>query len=287
MGEAVFGWFKKRNDDDQGPLLVGSDDYREFRKLCADPAVLAAFADVANGARQVPLRVTDQVRRLVSLADVLIPLAEVSLLVLVRCAQSGDWRVLEEGLARASKKHAAGVADKRPGLELLRDWAIKNNLPELKPMETPAYKMTGFPRDLGQIATLRQLHLTDADLTELPEELGFLEGLSAICVDNNKLSALPQSIFKLPLLQRLDAEGNAIASIPDAVKLAKNLVQIDLDGNNVTSVSPHIASCRALKRLSLRDQQHGIDLLAANTPLSDDAVDALVRLDANGVKVST
>lgn len=283
----MFSWFKKKDDDARRHPLVGGDDYREFKRICSDPKVLAAFVTVAHGARQVPLSVTDQVRRLVSLADVLITLAEVSLPTLVRCAQSGDWRTLEEGLARASKKHAASAASKRPGLERLRQWAIESNLPELKPMETPAYKMTGFPRDLAQIASLRQLHLTDAGLNELPEELGLLDGLSAICVDNNKLQTIPQSIYKLPLLQRIDAEGNAITEIPDVVGQAKNLVQIDLDGNNVKSVSPHIAMCRTLKRLNLRNQQHGIDLLAASTPLSNEAVNALVQLDSNGVKVST
>lgn len=283
----MFNWFKKRGDDARRPPPVGGDDYREFKKLCSDPRVLAAFVNVAHGARQAPLLVTDQVRRLVSLADVLIPLAEVSLSTLIRCAQSDNWSALEEGLARAAKKHAASVADNGPKLERLRQWAIENNLPELKPMETPAYKMTGFPRDLAQIAVLRQLHLTDAGLKELPEELGLLDGLSAICVDNNKLQALPESIYKLPLLQRIDAEGNAITEIPGAVGQAKNLVQVDLDGNNVRSVSPRIALCRALKRLNLRDQQHGIDLLAASTPLSDEAVKALVQLDSNGVKVST
>lgn len=283
----MFGWFKKRGDDAHRPPLVGGDDYREFRKLCSEPGVLAAFITVAHGARQVPLSVTDQVRRLVSLADVLIPLAEVSLPALVRCAQSGDWAAVEEGLARASKKHAASLAEKGPGIERLRQWAIENNLPDLKPMETPAYKMTGFPRDPAQIAALRQLHLTDAGLTELPDEIGLLDSLSAICVDNNKLLTIPPSIYKLPLLQRIDAEGNAITEIPDTVGQARNLVQIDLDGNNVKSVSPRIALCRALKRLNLRDQQHGIDLLAASTPLSDEAVNALVQLDSNGVRVST
>jgi hypothetical protein len=206
---------------------------------------------------------------------------------LVRCAQSGDWAALEDGLDRASKKHADSVVGKGPGLARLRQWAIDKNLPELKPMDSTAYKMTGFPRVLAQIAALRQLHLTDAGLTELPEELGLLEGLSAICVDNNKLVSIPDGIYKLPLLQRIDAEGNSITEIPDAVWQAKNLVQIDLDGNKVNSISPHIVKCRALKRLNLRDQQHGIGLLKANTPLSDEAVKALVQLDSKGVSVST
>lgn len=65
----MFNWFKKRGDDARGHPLVGGDDYREFQRLCSDPGVLAAFVTVAHGARQVPLSVTDQVRRLVSLAS--------------------------------------------------------------------------------------------------------------------------------------------------------------------------------------------------------------------------
>ena len=188
-------------------------------------------------------------------------------------------------LRRASASVGPLVEKVRPALERLRAWADANNLPPLTLFGSSAYQMTGFPRELTAIFTLRQLHLPNAGLTTLPVELSALPALESICVDGNKLTSLPSGIFSLKSLRRIDAEGNEIGAIPDSIGEAQHLQSFDLDGNNVKSVSPEIARCKSLKRMYLRKQRHGARLDHRDTSLSDDAMEALASLDARGVDV--
>lgn len=143
----------------------------------------------------------------------------------------------------------------------------------------------GFPRDLAEILTLRQLHLPDAGLTSLPVELHFLRALESICVDGNKIKVLLPEIFGLYSLRRIDAEGNEIESIPDTIGQARHLQSLDLDGNNLKSISPEISRCQSLKRVYFRKQQHGVSLDHRDTPLSDNAMQALIEIESRGVDV--
>lgn len=274
---------KKQNDVDS--FLIGGTEYQQFKDLSKKPNLIDHFASVCAGMSQVPFNVKDDVQKMVGLAQSLISVTGLDVNDLVNCAKSNKWASIEDQLSRASASLGPLVEKARPALERLRAWADANNLPPLTQFDSSAYQMTGFPRDLTAIFTLRQLHLPNAGLTTLPAELSALPALESICVDGNKLKSVPSGIFSLYSLRRIDAEGNEIEVIPDSIAEAQHLQSFDVDGNNLLSVSPGIARCSSLKRVYLRKQRHGTRLDHRDTPLSDDAMEALASLDARGVDV--
>jgi len=222
---------------------------------------------------------------MVNLAQSLVSYTGLDIWKIIECAESNEWGLIESKLGRTSSSLSTLLEGSRPALERLRTWADEKNLPPLSKFDSQAYQMTGFPRDLAEILTLRQLHLPDAGLKSLPVELHFLRALESICIDGNKIKVLPSEIFGLYSLRRIDAEGNEIESIPDAISQARHLQSIDLDGNNLKSISPEISRCQSLKRVYFRKQQHGVSLDHRDTPLSDNTMQALVELEARGVDV--
>lgn len=281
----MFSIFKKREQKGGDSFLIGGAEYQQFKELSQKPNLIDYFVSVCAGMNQVPFGVKDDVQKMVGLAQSLISVTGLEVNDLVKCAKLKKWDSVEERLSRASNSLGPILEKARPALERLRAWADANNLPPLAPFDSSAYQMTGFPRELTAILTLRQLHVPDAGLTNLPVDLAILPALESICVDGNKLKAIPSGIFGLHSLRRIDAEGNEIEDIPDAIGEARYLQSIDLDGNNLKSVSPKIARCNSLKRVYLREQRHGTSLEHRDTPLSDDSMEALASLDASGVDV--
>jgi hypothetical protein len=276
---------EKKKKDDVASFLIGGTEYQQFKELSKKPSLIDHFASVCAGMSQVPFNVKDDVQTMVGLAQSLISVTGLGVNDLVNCARSNKWASIEDRLSRASASLGPLVEKARPTLERLRAWADANNLPPLTQFDSSAYQMTGFPRELTAIFTLRQLHLPNAGLTTLPVELSALPALESICVDGNELKSFPSGIFSLSSLRRIDAEGNEIEVIPDSIGEARYLQSFDLDGNNLKSVSPEIARCNSLKRVYLRDQRHGTRLDHRDTPLSNDAMEALASLDAHGVDV--
>lgn len=281
----MFGWFKKRSPDNTPGPQIGTVEYQQFKELSQKSGLLEHFSSVCAGMPQVPFHVKDDIQKMVNLAQSLISYTGLDIWEIIECAEANEWGPIENKLRQTSASLNTSLEGSSPALERLRAWADENNLPPLSKFDSQAYQMTGFPRDLAKILTLRQLHLPDAGLTSLPVELHFLRALESICVDGNKIKALPSEIFGLYSLRRIDAEGNEIESIPDTISQARHLQLIDLDGNNLKSISPEISRCQSLKRVNLRKQQHGASLDHRDTPLSDNTMRALAELEARGVDV--
>lgn len=284
-GIFMFGWFKKKSQNDKNGTAIGWAEYRQFKDLSQKSGLLEHFSSVCAGMPQVPFHVKDDIQKMVNLAQSLISYTGLDIWEIIECAESNKWSVIENKLDRISSSLNTLLQGSRPALERLRTWADENNLPPLSKFDSTAYQMTGFPRDLAEILTLRQLHLPDAGLTSLPVDLHFLRALESICVDGNKIKVLPPEIFGLYSLRRIDAEGNEIETIPDTIGQARHLQSLDLDGNNLKSISPEISRCQSLKRVYFRKQQHGVSLDHRDTPLSDNAMQALVEIESRGVDV--
>lgn len=281
----MFGWFNKRSPDNTPGPQIGRVEYQQFKELSQKSGLLEHFSSVCAGMPQVPFHVKDDIQKMVNLAQSLISYTGLDIWEIIECAESNDWGPIENKLGQTSASLNTLLQGSRPALERLRTWANENNLPPLSKFDSQAYQMTGFPRDLAEILTLRQLHLPDAGLTSLPVELHFLRALESICVDGNKIKVLPSEIFGLYSLRRIDAEGNEIESIPDAIGQARHLQSLDLDGNNLKSISPEISRCQSLKHVHFRKQQHGVSLGHRDTPLSDNTMRALAELESRGVDV--
>ena len=74
-----------------------------------------------------------------------------------------------------------------------------------------------IPAELGKLANLRELHLSDNELYgAIPDELGDLISLRRLSLQQNDLSGtLPQSLARLENLFELSFEGNSGLCAPD------------------------------------------------------------------------
>ena len=219
----MFGWFKKRSQDNTPGPQIGWAEYIQLKELSQKPSLLEHFSSVSAGIPQVPFHVKNDIQKMVNLAQSLISYTGIDIREIIECADSNEWSSIENKLGQANVPLNTLLQGSRPALERLRTWADENNLPPLSKFDSQAYQMTGFPRDIGEILTLRQLHIPNAGLTSLPVELHFLRALESICVDGNKIKVLPSELFGLFSLQRIDAEGNEIESIPDAIGQTRHL----------------------------------------------------------------
>ena len=91
--------------------------------------------------------------------------------------------------------------------------------------------LTGLPRIIGEILSLRTLELYGNNLSSLPESLGDLENLQWLGLSNNNLSSLPESLGKLQNLRELYLASNELKSLDEHIFETLNLQVLDLSDN--------------------------------------------------------
>ena len=75
--------------------------------------------------------------------------------------------------------------------------------------------LTGaVPAEIGQLASLRQLHLSHNRLTSLPAEIGQLTSLMGLYLNGNQLTSLPAEMGQLTSLETLHLYINQLMSVP-------------------------------------------------------------------------
>ena len=79
--------------------------------------------------------------------------------------------------------------------------------------------LTSLPAEIGQLTTLRFLHLNYNQLTTLPTQIGQLTSLETLHLSgNNKTMSLPGSISKLYSLRMLSLGGYQFKHFPEVIK---------------------------------------------------------------------
>lgn len=115
--------------------------------------------------------------------------------------------------------------------------------------------LTVLPASIGQLGSLKELHLDCNQLTVLPDAIGNLGDLEYLDLDNNLLTSIPASIGQLGSLEKLYLERNQLTSIPDSVGGLANLAHLSLERNQLTSIPDSIGGLAKLLRLDLDDNQ--------------------------------
>lgn len=154
--------------------------------------------------------------------------------------------------------------------------------------------VTYLPREIGNLAQLRELHLQNNGLTELPAEIGDLRNLQDLKLGGNKLKSLPASIGKLKKLEILTAWNNELETLPPEIGQLKNLKGLSILLNPIAELPEEITSLTRLERLELsgtpnlrfsENQKRWIAELRRNGCEVDFSEDdpSLVRQDQSGM----
>ena len=90
-----------------------------------------------------------------------------------------------------------------------------------------------LPASLGELARLRELHVSNNALRALPDSIGRLGELRILDLRNNHIEALPASVGDLRTLLYLDLRANALTTLPDTIGDLPRLQKLDLRWTHV------------------------------------------------------
>lgn len=116
--------------------------------------------------------------------------------------------------------------------------------------------ITALPECIGDLESLKTLHLAGCPLTALPESIGRLKNLEVLDLSGCPLDRLPDSLGQLKRLKSLIfAKWNwgesTLCMLPDSCGDLAGLETLDLSGTQVTSLPATVGRLRCLKTLSL------------------------------------
>lgn len=104
--------------------------------------------------------------------------------------------------------------------------------------ETYITNLTTLPPEIGDLAYLRTLFLSNNNLTELPPEIGGLQSLSYLELSGNKLASLPPEISQLTNLHTLLLDENQLTELPPEIGRLKKLELLNVDFNPLSGPLP-------------------------------------------------
>lgn len=262
----MFGIFggKKNNQDS-----AGLRKYKELKESFKNRELRDAMERVALGETRMPLSIASEAQNAVANINYLVNLIGVSGSDLIGAISTTSYdKKLTEMILHNEKDRAKAFNDDADWVHELVSWAKKNNLPELKPFDSPAYRQTGFPRDAAGFASLVCIHLPGCGLKTIPDAIGNLKNVQAICLDNNELESLPACIGTLQGLIRLDIDDNSIKMLPREIGGLSNLQTISMRNNPIEDFPIEMLKLNSLRKLDVKGAK--IHLSSKYSPLSED-----------------
>ena len=109
--------------------------------------------------------------------------------------------------------------------------------------------LQSLPKSIGELTSLRILHLDNNVLTSLPESIGNLNNLTELALDENKINSLPVSIGNLTNLQGLSMDNNKLNTLPENIGKLKNLRELYLNYNQITILPESFGNLKNLEIL--------------------------------------
>ena len=116
-------------------------------------------------------------------------------------------------------------------------------------------QLTTVPKELGQLANLTELYLSQNQLTTVPKELGQLANLTELYLSQNQLTTVPKELGQLANLTALYFSQNQLTTVPKELGQLTNLTALYLDQNQLMTVPKELGQLVNLTALSL-DQNH-------------------------------
>jgi Leucine-rich repeat (LRR) protein len=128
-------------------------------------------------------------------------------------------------------------------------------LARLKGLGLSDMQLKSLPESLGQCHKLRRLDISGNQLTSLPESLGQLRRLEKLYLGNNRLTSLPESLGQLTRLEDMNIENNQLASLPEWPGHLTQLRSLDLSGNKLVSLPEWLSRSTHVEWLALSNNQ--------------------------------
>ncbi|MHA1732366.1 MAG: leucine-rich repeat domain-containing protein [Promethearchaeota archaeon] len=125
------------------------------------------------------------------------------------------------------------------------------NLTSLKVLHLHHNELMSLPETFQFPPNLQVLSLAGNGLASLPGTIGNLTSLKVLYLQHNKLKSLPETIGKLTLLETLDLRKNQLMSLPETFKFPPNLKWLNLSWNGLTSLPGTIGDLTSLEKLNL------------------------------------
>lgn len=127
------------------------------------------------------------------------------------------------------------------------------DLNSLKVLHLSNNPITLLPESIGNLTDLEYLNLYDANLVSLPESMGNLESLVSLYLPFNELISLPESIGDLKNLTGLYLYENSLKSLPESIGGLESLLELYLNDNDLESLPVGIVNLDKLALLTLRN----------------------------------
>ena len=109
--------------------------------------------------------------------------------------------------------------------------------------------LSELPASLGQLTSLRQLHMGSNKLSVLPACVCALTALHTLVASHNAIIAVPSSIGALASLAHLDLSHNAISYIPHAIQNCVRIETLDLSSNRLCELPSGLGRLRRTRML--------------------------------------
>ncbi|MEO1486013.1 MAG: DUF5018 domain-containing protein [Bacteroidota bacterium] len=109
-----------------------------------------------------------------------------------------------------------------------------------------------LPPEIGKLANLETLDLSDNELENIPKEIGELRQIETLRINgNSQIKKLPNEMKSLTKLRTLSLYGIKFSEIPELVWELSNLTNLNIGNTNITRVSPRIGNLKKLDFLTL------------------------------------
>jgi hypothetical protein len=115
--------------------------------------------------------------------------------------------------------------------------------------------ITGIPEDIGRLAKLKKLVLSNNNIQILTPKLGDLRKLEWLDLSNNQLVKLPNEIGNLRKLKRLLVSGNKLTTLPESIGNLVDLFWLNISDNKLTALPNSVGFMKNIRRLFLRNNQ--------------------------------
>nr|WP_306800242.1 leucine-rich repeat domain-containing protein [Endozoicomonas sp. YOMI1] len=262
---------------------LGISKYENLKHILTNEEILDAIVMSASGINQAPISIAFEVNDAIKIVNYISNLIGISGLELVNAIsdQQHDEQIRKMITEAERQKDYEYVGDGDDWAEELISWAEQNDLPSLKPFDSPAYRQTGFPRSKSELMGLEFLHLPSCNISELPASIGKLKNIQAICLDENQISEIPQEICSISSLVRLDLDDNQISTLPKEIGQLQNLQTLSLRNNPILDFPIEMTGLRNLRKLDIKGVK--IHLSSKYSPLSANGFEVYNYFDSNGV----